>query len=118
MRAAYKEPAWKNNRAKEKEAWEREKKRADDAIEEAHRQNKLYNDLRVHCKEYVDAAKKFHETSKKKFLDAMQREAKNSNAMAQLKKDVSAHKAENKALKTKVGTKKGEMDAALVEQRS
>ena len=38
--------------------------------------------------------------------------------MAQLKKDVSAHKAENKALKTKVGTKKGEMDAALVEQRS
>ena len=118
MRAAYKEPAWKNNRVKEKKAWEREEKRADDAIDEADRQNKLYNDLRVHCKEYVDAAKKFHKTSEKKFLDAMQREAKNSNAMTQLKKDVSALKAENKALKTKVDTKKGEMDAALVEQRS
>ena len=32
IRAAPKEPVWKNGRAKEQEAWERERKRADDAI--------------------------------------------------------------------------------------
>ena len=72
IRAAHKEPAWKSGRAKEQEAWQREKKREDDAIDEAHNQNRLYNDLRVRSKEYVDEAKKFHKASEKKILDALQ----------------------------------------------
>ena len=43
VRAGYKEPVWKNGQAKEKETWEREKKLADDAIDEADHQNRLLN---------------------------------------------------------------------------
>ena len=34
MRAVHKEPVWKSDWAKKKEAWEREKRRADDTIDE------------------------------------------------------------------------------------
>ena len=65
---------------------------------------------------YLKAASTAFLVSEKKFLDTLQRHINSSNTAAQLKKNVTKLKAENKVLKTKVGAKKAEKDAALVKE--
>ena len=105
------EPSWETGQTKIKESFLNERKRADDAVAEAHAQNRRLNKLRVEYRNYVAASQSFMKAQQKKLNESPHKVANGTNQVITMQKENSEMKKNMRKLEEKRAGKDADLES-------